>query len=69
MVVHTCHPSNGKKHKIGQSQSRLAWAKVRPYLKNNQSMAQEVEDLPHKVKALSSNSITIKERQRAKERK
>jgi hypothetical protein len=27
MVVRTCHPSNHRKHKIGGSWSRLAWAK------------------------------------------
>jgi hypothetical protein len=27
MVESTCHPSNDKKHKIGGSWSKLAWAK------------------------------------------
>jgi hypothetical protein len=27
MVVHTCHPSYGKKPKIGGQQSSLSWAK------------------------------------------
>jgi hypothetical protein len=32
VMVHACRPSDGKKHKIGESRSRLAWAKMRPYL-------------------------------------
>jgi hypothetical protein len=27
MVVHPYHPSNGRKHKIGESQSRPTWVK------------------------------------------
>jgi hypothetical protein len=27
VVMHACHPSYGRKHKIGRSQSKLAWAK------------------------------------------
>jgi hypothetical protein len=51
MVVHTCHPSDGKK-------SNIVWPrqKVRPCLKTNQSRkgrgeAQVVECLPSKFKA------------------
>jgi hypothetical protein len=36
MVASVCHPSYGEKHKIGESQSRLARQKARTYLKNNQ---------------------------------
>jgi hypothetical protein len=36
-VAHTCHPSEFEKHKIGDSWSRLAWAKTRSYVQNNQS--------------------------------
>jgi hypothetical protein len=37
IVVCTCCPSYGEKGKIGETRSRPAWAKTRPYLKNNQS--------------------------------
>jgi hypothetical protein len=37
MVVYICLPSNGQKHKVGGSQSRLASQKVRHYHQNNQS--------------------------------
>jgi hypothetical protein len=36
VLAYTCHPSYGRKYKIGESQSRLAWAKKAiPYLQNN----------------------------------
>jgi hypothetical protein len=35
MVACTCH--HGGKDKTGESQSRTGWAKMRPYLLNNQS--------------------------------
>jgi hypothetical protein len=52
MVVYICYPRNGRKHKIGGSQSRLDWAKsdnpisriIRP--KKIRGMAQAVEHLP-----------------------
>jgi hypothetical protein len=31
MVVHTCHPSNNRKHKIGRPHSRTAWVQARTY--------------------------------------
>jgi hypothetical protein len=37
IVAHTHHPSDGRKWKIGESHSRLAWVKARSYLQNNQS--------------------------------
>jgi hypothetical protein len=36
VVAGACHPSYSKKLNIGGSWSRPAWAKVRPYLQNNQ---------------------------------
>jgi hypothetical protein len=38
MVAHTCHSSYGGKCKTGGSWSRLAWAKVRPYLPEQKEM-------------------------------
>jgi hypothetical protein len=37
MLAHVFHPSNVGKHKIGKSQSRLAWAKIETLCQNNQS--------------------------------
>jgi hypothetical protein len=56
-VAHTCHPSSIRKPKIGSSQSRPAWAKMRSYLQNNQNrkargMAQKREQLPQKCRFL-----------------
>jgi hypothetical protein len=32
MELYTCHPSHGKKHKIGGSRFKPAWAIAKPYL-------------------------------------
>jgi hypothetical protein len=37
MVVHACHPSYGRKLKIGGSESRPAWAKSESLSPNNQN--------------------------------
>jgi hypothetical protein len=37
MVVCACHPSYIRKSKIGGSQSRAAWAKIKTLLQNNWS--------------------------------
>jgi hypothetical protein len=65
MVLCSCHPSYGKKHKIGRYQSKLAQPgqKLRSYLKTNREqkdgdVAQAVECLHSKHKALSSNPST-----------
>jgi hypothetical protein len=62
MVTHACHPSNGRKLKIGEGQwFRLAWAKKRDptskitKAKRAGDRAQVVEHLPCKYKAVSSN--------------
>jgi hypothetical protein len=67
MVACTCHPSYGRKLKIGGSRSRLARAKVRPPSQNKQnkkgwSMAQAIEHLPSEIKARSSNPNTAKKK-------
>jgi hypothetical protein len=55
VVVHTCHPSNDRKCKIGGSELRLAWAKKQnPICKISRAkraggMAQAVEHLPSRV--------------------
>jgi hypothetical protein len=63
VVVHTCHPSNDRKYKIGLW-SRLAWAKSKtlfpeqPEQKRTGSVAQAVQHLPRKCEALNSNTNT-----------
>jgi hypothetical protein len=36
MVVHTCHPSNGRKHKLGRLWSKPGWAKSETLSQINQ---------------------------------
>jgi hypothetical protein len=67
MVVHTCHPSGSRKLKIGGSQFRLAGAKSKTVSKITREekcggMAQAVELLSYKYKALSSNPYTTKKK-------
>jgi hypothetical protein len=62
---HICHPSYGRKHKLEDR-----GPKEKPYLQNNLSkkgcrVAQVVEHLPSKFKALSSNSGTTKRKTKA----
>jgi hypothetical protein len=61
-MVHVCHPSKYRKHKIGESLSRLAWAKSETppnskiiRKKRAGNMDQMLECLPSKHKALSLN--------------
>jgi hypothetical protein len=60
VVVGTCHPSDGGKHKIGGSWSKLAWTKSETLIRAKRAgdVAQAVKYLPSKHKALSSHSIT-----------
>jgi hypothetical protein len=37
VIMHACHPSNGRKCKIGNCSPGKPGQKVRPYLQNNQS--------------------------------
>jgi hypothetical protein len=57
VVVHTCYPSNGKKHKIGSSWSRSAWLWRETPLKTNQSKKgwrhSSSSRVPHKWEVLS----------------
>jgi hypothetical protein len=61
MEACTYHPRNGRKHKIGGSLSRPAWAKKQDTVskkyqsKSARGMAQEVESLTSKFAVLSSN--------------
>jgi hypothetical protein len=66
MVVHSCHPSNSGKAKIGESQARLALQKVIPYLQNNQSKkgwrnGSVVENLPTKHVSLEFKQTNEKD--------
>jgi hypothetical protein len=62
MVIHAYHPSNGTKHKIGGTWSRVAWEKSKTISpkelqqKRAGGMAQVVVYLPSKHKTLSSNT-------------
>jgi hypothetical protein len=59
MVAHACYPSKVRKTKIGRSFPGQLGQKV----KRAQRMAQVVEQLPSKHKALNSNpSITTKKK-------
>jgi hypothetical protein len=57
VMVHACHPSNGRKLKIGGAQHRLAWAKKQDAIsktleqKGAGDIAQEVECLPSRREA------------------
>jgi hypothetical protein len=62
VVDHTYHPSNSKKHKIGGIQSRPAWAKVRPYLKDDQRKS------GWRCEALNPKPRIQRERERERER-
>jgi hypothetical protein len=60
-MVCTCHPSNSRKHKIGRSWSRPASAESKtPSPKRTGGMAQVVEHLSSKPKAVNSNPSTTK---------
>jgi hypothetical protein len=57
----SCHPSYGRKYKRGGSQSRPAWSYI-TRAKRAGDIAQVIQRLPHKLKALSSNPSIAKER-------
>jgi hypothetical protein len=67
MVMCACHPRYSGKCEIGELWFRLAWAKSKaPISKTTAEMAgglvQEVEHLPRKCEALSSNPSTAKKK-------
>jgi hypothetical protein len=69
---HICPFSNGRKYKIGESQSKTARGKnQRPSFQDNQSKkgwryAQAAEHRPYKCEALSSNPSTFKTKAKLK---
>jgi hypothetical protein len=67
----TCHPSDSRKQNWEITVQATLSKKVRPNLKNNQGkrargMAQAVEYLPSKHKALSSSPSTAKKKKKKK---
>jgi hypothetical protein len=63
-VTYTCHPRDGRKHKIGRLQSRPFWTKnktLSPEKKGKRtgSVVQLIKHPRSKYKSLSSNSIYI----------
>jgi Cdc6-like AAA superfamily ATPase len=66
MVAHACHSSDGGKHKLGGSWSKREMDPIYKITraKSLLSVAQVVESLSSKCKALSSNPSTDQERKK-----
>jgi hypothetical protein len=71
MVVHICHPSYSRNHKIGGSESRRTAKSKNPISKITRtgSVAQTIKHLIRKCEAMSSNPRTKrKEKKKTKQK-